>query len=109
MPGAPNGYEEYLPPGYEASDASPLLVFWHGIGEDGNGTSDLQKIKSWGPPKLIGNNQWDDSRPFVVLSPQYTAAKDGSIAPGAGCPSSAIRQRLLHVCDGQYKVDSKRV
>src|SRR5258708_1001278 len=34
---APNGYIEYLPPGYDGSKAAPLLVFWHGISADGNG------------------------------------------------------------------------
>jgi len=86
--GAPNGYLEYLPAGYDGTAAVPLLVFWHGIGEDGNGTSDLGNVTAWGPPKVIANDGWDNSRPFIVLSPQYTSMKDGSIAPGAGCPSS---------------------
>ena len=79
--GAPNGYFEYLPPGYDAQAPTPLLVFWHGIGEDGNGTTDLGKVTAWGPPKLIANNKWDAARPFIVLSPQYTPA-NGNIAAG---------------------------
>ncbi|MEI9885764.1 MAG: hypothetical protein WDN08_04545 [Rhizomicrobium sp.] len=26
-----NGYYEYLPPGYDGTVATPLLVFWHGL------------------------------------------------------------------------------
>ena len=106
--GAPNGYLEYLPPGYDGSTATPLLVFWHGIGEDGNGTSDLQKIVAWGPPKVIANNKWDAARPFIVLSPQYTPTS-GEIAPGGGCPSAATIDAFLTWAIGHYTVDPKRV
>ena len=106
--GAPNGYFEYLPPGYDGSSAAPLLVFWHGIGEDGNGTTDLQKVLAWGPPKLIANDKWSAARPFIVLSPQYTSTS-GQIAPGAGCPSSATVDAFLTWAIGHYKVDAKRV
>jgi hypothetical protein len=92
--GAPNGYLEYLPPGYDGSSAAPLLVFWHGIGEDGNGTTDLQKLVARGPPKIIANDKWSATRPFIVLSPQFTATS-GQIAPGAGCPSGATIDTFL--------------
>ena len=106
--GAPNGYFEYLPPGYDTQTARPLLVFWHGIGEDGNGTTDLGKVTSWGPPKLIANDKWDAARPFIVLSPQYTPA-NGTIAPGGGCPSAATIDTFLTWALAHYKVDAKRV
>jgi len=106
--GAPNGYFEYLPPGYDGGAATPLLVFWHGIGEDGNGTSDLNKVTSWGPPKLIANNQWVATRPFIVLSPQYTAV-NGNIAPGGGCPSSATINGFVTWALANYNIDRKRV
>jgi poly(3-hydroxybutyrate) depolymerase len=106
--GAPNGYFEYLPPGYDGSSATPLLVFWHGIGEDGNGTSDLMKVLNWGPPKLIANDQWDAARPFIVLSPQYTAT-NGDIAPGGGCPSGATIDTFFTWVLAHYKIDAKRV
>jgi predicted esterase len=105
---APNGYMEYLPPCYDKSVAMPLLVFWHGIGENGNGTTDLNKVTSWGPPKLIANNKWDATRPFIVLSPQYVPA-NGNIAPGGGCPSSATINAFLSWAVNNYNVDKKRV
>lgn len=105
---APNGYYEYLPPGYDESVARPLLVFWHGIGEDGNGSSDLSKVLAWGPPSVISKDQWDNSRPFIVLSPQYTAT-NGQITPGGGCPSSATVDTFFTWAIGHYKIDPKRV
>src|SRR5258706_15019118 len=72
MPYAKNGYWEYLPPGYGDGTKRPLLVFWHGVGEDGSGSlADLNKVIVHGPPKLINLNQWPSDRPFVVLSPQH--------------------------------------
>jgi poly(3-hydroxybutyrate) depolymerase len=106
--GAPNGYLEYLPPGYDGLTATPLIVFWHGIGEDGNGTTDLTKLVAWGPPKVIANDKWDAARPFVVLSPQYTPT-NGDIAPGGGCPSATTIDTFLTWALAHYKVDAKRV
>jgi predicted peptidase len=105
---APNGYYEYLPSGYDGSCQAPLLVFWHGIGEDGNGGTDLSKVLAHGPPGLVQNNQWPDALPFVLLSPQYTATS-GDIAPGGGCPSSATVHAFLTWAVAHYSVDPKRI
>ncbi len=106
---APNGYLEYLPPGYNGSAPTPLLVFWHGIGEDGNGTTDLQKVANHGPPELIAKNNWDNARPFIVLSPQFNNNSSGEIAPGAGCPSGMVVDAFFTWALTHYKVDPKRV
>jgi predicted peptidase len=105
---APNGYFEYLPPGYSAETATPLLVFWHGIGEDGNGSSDLQKVLAHGPPGLISKDNWDNARPFIVLSPQYNPTS-GAIAAGGGCPSSATIDAFFTWAIAHYAVDPKRI
>ncbi len=107
--GAPNGFYEYLPPNYTAASLAPLLVFWHGIGQNGNGTNELDNAIGEGPPKLIQSNQWPDSRPFVVLSPQHQTAGDGAIAPGRGCPSSAEVDAFLTWAASHYAVDRARV
>ncbi|HEY0132660.1 MAG TPA: hypothetical protein VGB85_01235, partial [Nannocystis sp.] len=74
------GYYEYTPPGYGGGELYPLLVFYHGIGENGNGDSELGKVLANGPPKLINSDNWAKDRPFVVLSPQHA---------GGGCPSAS--------------------
>jgi predicted esterase len=78
--GNPNGFYEYLPPGYGDGAPRPLLVFWHGLGENGNGDSELSRVLSNGPPRLQNRDEWSSERSFIVLSPQN---------PGNGCPSSA--------------------
>jgi predicted peptidase len=69
---------------------------------------DLTKVTAWGPPKLIANNKWDATRPFIVLSPQYVPT-NGNIAPGGGCPSSATIDTFLKWAVTNYNVDKKRV
>src|SRR5258707_6658783 len=101
MPYAKNGYWEYLPPGYGDGTPRPLLVFWHGIGENGTGSlADLAKVIVHGPPKLINLNQWTSDRPFVVLSPQN---------PGTDCPSAAELHDFFTFAMARYEVDPKRI
>ncbi len=72
------GFYEYKPTTY-ASDKStkyPVIIFLHGIGERGNGTTELYKVKNIGIPRYIANGEpmrfyvngkWHT---FIVLSPQ---------------------------------------
>lgn len=98
---APSGFYEYLPPGYPRDGrARPLLVFWHGLGENGNGTTELPRVLANGPPRLIAHDQWPAERPFIVLSPQH---------PGGGCPSATEIDAFLGWAVGAYHVDPKRI
>ena len=66
--GAPFGYFEYLPIGYSpSSEKKPLILYLHGAGEIGNGTSDLYKMKQRALPKLLQNGK---EIGFVVIAPQ---------------------------------------
>jgi predicted peptidase len=70
--GAPLGYVEYLPPGYEDGEPRPLLVFLHGSGENGDGSgAALPRLFELGIPMLLQSDRWPGDRPFVVLAPQY--------------------------------------
>ena len=71
------GYLEYLPPGYASAEKTfPLLIYLHGGGEVGDGsTESLSKVKSWGPPSFLDNYDLCFSvdgvkECFIVLSPQ---------------------------------------
>lgn len=72
------GFYEYKPSSYknDKSTKYPLIIFLHGIGERGNGTSELWKVKRIAIPAYIErgepmrfykNGKWHS---FIVLSPQ---------------------------------------
>ncbi len=76
------GFYEYTPTDYSVDTTSkyPLIIFLHGIGERGNGTTDLPKVLVNGIPKSIQqghpmrffwNGKWQT---FLVLSPQLSTA-----------------------------------
>lgn len=44
QPYAKNGFWEYLPPHYGNGFKRPLLVFWAGVGENGNGSANGLKV-----------------------------------------------------------------
>lgn len=94
------GYWEYLPPHYGNGALYPLLVFRHGVGENGNGTTDLQKVVVHGPPKLIEADQWPEDRKFVVLSVQH---------PGSGCPTPKETDDFFKFAFANYDIDPTRV
>ncbi len=100
--GNPNGFYEYLPPGYGDGTARPLLVFWHGLGENGNGDSELSKVLQNGPPRLQVRDNWPSEREFIVLSPQNS---------GGGCPSPASIDAFITWALGEYgdAIDTSRV
>jgi predicted peptidase len=97
------GYLEYTPPGYGDGTLRPLMLFFHGIGENGNGTDELDKVASGGPPALAKNNAWPPGREFVVLSPQHFAR------PNTDCHSPAEIHAMIDYALQAYDVDPKRI
>jgi predicted esterase len=98
---ARNGFWEYLPPGYGDGASRPLLIFWHGLSGNGNGTfADLPKVAAYGPPGLIARNQWPANRPFVVLSPQHGPTD---------CPPPEEIRDFFTFAVGSYEIDPRRV
>ncbi len=74
------GYLEYLPGDHATSNHTyPLIIFCHGLGELGDGSSaSLDKVAYNGIPKLIRNNQFptgftvnNQTFSFIVVSPQF--------------------------------------
>lgn len=74
------GFYQYTPYDYNPSQSPkyPLIIFLHGIGERGNGTSDLPNVLNNGTPRNIKeghtmrffwNGKWET---FLVLIPQLS-------------------------------------
>ncbi|MFK7987323.1 MAG: hypothetical protein AB8I08_14965 [Sandaracinaceae bacterium] len=104
------GFYEYLPGGYSASGAThryPLLVFLHGRGERGNGTSQLDRVLRHGPPRLIQEAAWAPALPMVVVSPQ-THRTDGNTNNWGGGDPEVLRRFIEDVL-ALYRVDASRV
>jgi hypothetical protein len=103
MPFAKNGYWEYLPAGYGDGAKRPLLVFWAGVGENGDGSANALNVivQRHGPPMLIDKKKWPSDRPFVVLSPQHAAATDR--------PTPAEVHDFLAFASTKYDVDQARI
>jgi predicted peptidase len=72
------GYYVALPPQYfETKDSFPLLIFLHGLGQMGDGNSQLHYILNDGIGKLIKEKKFPvsfrvngEDRSFIVVSPQ---------------------------------------
>jgi dienelactone hydrolase len=103
------GYYEYLPQGYSANTTQtyPLIVFIHGIGEQGNGTTDLGNILNcWTSlPRLIANggfptsfNVGGQNFSFIVISPQFNRW------PYASDVNSVVDYAIKN-----YRVDQSRI
>jgi predicted esterase len=105
------GYFERLPPNYsdEPARSFPLIIYHHGYGENADFTQvdadqwaaspdKLDLLLRRGLSGIIDHGRWDDSRPFIVLSPQRC------IAFGDNEISSFVRYALT-----TYAVDPSRV
>jgi predicted peptidase len=94
------GYLLQLPPDYDRQPLGqlPLLVFLHGVGERGNGTTELNRVLKFGPPRVI---QAGRSLPFIVISPQLPVSeKKWPIA---------LIDEVIAEARRQYRVDSLRI
>lgn len=110
---APMGYVEYLPPNYQSRASWPVIIFLHGIGENGNGTTDLGKVKGFGPIGYITGKTSSAGTthelPFIVVQPQnYPKLADGTFNPNGSYKVAEIEGVFQHVMK-TYKIDPKRI
>lgn len=94
------GYYWYAPESYykDSSTVVPLLIFLHGSGEKGNGTTELNRVKVHGPPKLI---EQERALPFLVISPQLPSSS-------GGWPSGLVKE-LIDSARGRFRIDTTRI
>ncbi|GAA5164446.1 hypothetical protein [Viridibacterium curvum] len=94
------GYAEYVPPTYASVASWPLIIAFHGDGEQGTGNStDIVKVDNNGLPKQVGADQWDAAHRFIVLSPQMNW-------------STRTAQHVhdfIQFAKANYKVDATRI
>lgn len=94
------GYYAYLPEEHYFSPEAtfPLMIFLHGSGEKGNGTSEVNRVLVHGPPKLVKNGR---SFPFIIISPQLPSSQ-------GGWPVSLVDE-LIARAKAAYHVDTTRI
>lgn len=100
------GYYEALPAKYnETTIRYPLIVFFHGGGQYGNGSTDLSKVLNEGIPKLISEGTFppsfrvnNRSYSFIVISPQFTRL-----------PWNSDIEALINYTLSKYRIDTSRI
>lgn len=100
------GYYVGLPPRYhERIDSFPLLIFLHGLGQMGNGSSELSYLTFDGIGKLLNDKKFPVSfahgsrlHSFIVVSPQSSRA-----------PIPSEVKQVLERVKGLYRTDKSRI
>ncbi|MBX3255047.1 MAG: T9SS type A sorting domain-containing protein [Chitinophagaceae bacterium] len=102
------GYYESLPVDYASNTTKkyPLLIFLHGSGERGNGTTQLPLVLKNGPPRVINDGKFPSSftvggkqYSFIVISPQYSSSSDYVTSV----------KSLINYCKSKYRVDETKI
>ena len=101
-----HGFYQWLPAGYDKTGSEyPLLILLHGMGELGNGESELPKVLRNGAMKLVAENKFPSSfmvnnteYHFIIFAPQFIHW------PWPGTVYAILKYALTH-----YRVDQKRI
>lgn len=103
-------YRLFVPPGYEASQKYPILLWLHGA--SGRGSDNLAQISGG---NFAGSHVWTTQENRAkyhafVLAPQVDITK-GWARPHANTPPVSIRLALeiLNTVEKEYRIDSGRV
>ncbi|HEY6899662.1 MAG TPA: hypothetical protein VI233_03430, partial [Puia sp.] len=102
-----NGYYEYLPQGYSTSapQGYPLMLFFHGSGEVGDGVTNLSAVLRNGVARLIGQGTFPktftvngQTYSFIVLMPQ-----------SSNWVSWIDVDSMINYAERNYNVDKNRI
>ncbi|MCC7525573.1 MAG: T9SS type A sorting domain-containing protein [Chitinophagaceae bacterium] len=102
------GFYESLPVDYASNPTKkyPLIIFLHGVGELGNGTTQLSLVLKNAIPKQLNAGTFPSSFTvggekfsFIVISPQFKVSSD---------MVNAI-QAMIDYCTKHYRVDASRI
>ncbi len=100
------GYYEALPSKYEETTIRyPLILFFHGGGQYGDGTTKLSKVLLEGIPKQLNANTFppsfsvnNRSYSFIVVAPQFRAM-----------PTNADIDAMLEHIKSKLRIDTTRI
>jgi hypothetical protein len=103
------GFYEYKPTDYNTDPTTlyPLIIFLHGIGERGNGTTELSRVAGNAIPKYINaghkmrfywNGKWET---FLVLSPQ--------LSNGYGWWQDFYIEEMIKYAKANLRIDTNRI
>lgn len=98
---SPYGFYEFLPEGYNNQSSVPLLIFLHGSDERGNGNSELNRVLTWGPPKMANAGTFNEN--MIMLAPQWLGANDDNYYT----PEDV--KDFITYAKSTYKVDENRI
>jgi predicted peptidase len=101
------GYLLYLPAEYgkDAGKKWPVMLFLHGSGEAGDGTTLLKNVAKHGPPKLVAGKK---DFPFILISPQ-NPAPDKAAGRRGGWDPKVVKGLLDEVLSSEKQADKDRV
>ena len=104
------GYYEHLPVNYsvDPNQKFPLIIYQHGwfharFLNSSTVQVTLPTLITVGLAKIINAGGWDDSRPFIVLSPQRC------VDPLEFGVTAAQTKRFIDYAINTYKVDASRI
>lgn len=100
------GFYQALPARYTLTTKSyPLIIFVHGVGELGNGNTDLPKVLKNAIPRLLDENKFPPSfkvnqkeYSFIVLSPQFR-----------NWPGAVDINAMIDYAIDNYRIDTSRI
>ncbi|HSB93949.1 MAG TPA: PKD domain-containing protein [Flavitalea sp.] len=104
------GFLEYKPEDYDQGDNTkkyPLIIFLHGKGNKGNGTTELSRVTANGIPKYIeeGNKMtftWNGkSETFLVLTPQ--------LSPDFNAWPTFYAEEMIQYAKANLNIDTNRI
>lgn len=97
----PYGHYVYLPSTYDVDTTRrwPVIIFFPGTGEFGNGTTELDKLLLRGLPKVVSRGDLPESarQQFIVIAAQVK-----------GYPSVSELDAFFAWVDAQYRIDPTR-
>ncbi len=94
----PYGFYEYLPQDFSMTSGKkfPLVIFYHGAGQRGDGKDDLFKVLNVGPPRMIENGR---HFPAIFISPQTLY----------GFSPQDFERQLDYFLEKGYPIDTDRI